>query len=165
MIVVTYWTGTTQKMGNLVLTCKPGESIDVYDPTDACFGPIVITQGKISGGKSSIAIEVPLNLTIKRSELVGKEADILSENKYYLLGPDPLAAIAALGFTREVSLFGCYAYQHDTLPLDMRHEGSQRGWVCVVLGERVGHRVESLESLKDYILSVALDELRKLGAK
>jgi len=152
-------------MGNLVLTRKPGESIDVYDPADPCFGPIVITQGKVGVGKSSIAIDAPKNLVIKRSELVGKEPDILSENKYWLLGPDPLAAIAALGFRREVALFGIMAYQHETLPLDMRHEGSSRGWVCVVLGERVGHRCESLDSLKDYVLGVALQELRKRGAK
>jgi sRNA-binding carbon storage regulator CsrA len=152
-------------MGNLVLTRKPGESIDVYDPADPFFGPIVITQGRVDSGKSSIAIDAPRNLMIKRSEVVGKEADILSENKYWLLGPDPLAAIAAIGFTREVSLFGCNAYQHETLPLDMRHEGSQRGWVCVVVGERVGHRCESLESLKDYVLGVALQELKKRGAK
>ena len=59
-------------MGNLVLTRKPGESIDVYDPADACFGPIVITQGKISGGKSSIAIDAPKTLMSIRSELVVK---------------------------------------------------------------------------------------------
>ena len=152
-------------MGNLVLSRKPGESIEVYDPADPCFGHIIITQGRVGSGKSSIAIDAPRNLMVKRSELVGKEADILSENKYYSLGLNPLAAIAALGFTREVSLFGFHAYQHDTLPLDMRHEGSQRGWVCVVIGDRVGHPVKSLESLKDYMLTVAFDELKKRGAK
>ena len=61
-------------MGNLVLRRKPGESIDVYDPANECFGPIIITQGKISAGTSSIAIDAPRNLVVKRSELVGREA-------------------------------------------------------------------------------------------
>ena len=80
-------------MGNLVLSRKPGESIDIYAPDDECFGPIVITQGKISGGKSSIAIDATRNLMIKRSEISDKQPSI--ENKHYSLGADPIAAIAS----------------------------------------------------------------------
>ena len=87
------------------------------------------------------------------------------ENKYWLLGPDPLAAIAALGFTREMTGFARGIYQHETLALDIQHDGSQRGWVCGVIGERAKHRCESIQSLKDYVLGVALVELRKRGAK
>ncbi len=156
--------GKGYRMGNLVLTRKPGESIDVYDPADACFGPIVITQGKVGSGKSSIAIEAPKHLVIKRSELVGKEPNIPSENKYYSLGPDPIAAIASLGFTRSVGMHGNAAYVHESLPLDMRHY-AQQGWVCVYGGERVVLEPESFTELVSYVLGVALAELRKRGAK
>jgi len=152
-------------MGNLVLTRKPGQSIDVYDPERAEMGVVTIMQGKIRGNKSWIAIDAPKHMLIKRSELVGKEADILSENKYWLLGPDPLAAIAAIGFTREMTGFARGIHQHETLALDIQHDGSQRGWVCGVIGERAEHRCESLGSLKDYVLGVALVELKKRGAK
>jgi len=114
-------------------------------------------------GHGNIDIDSPKQLTIMRSELLGIEDK--PENKYYLLGPDPLAEIEALGFTREMTGFARGIYQHETLPLDMQHEGSQRGWVCGVIGERAKHRCDSLESLKDYVLKVALAELRKRGAK
>jgi sRNA-binding carbon storage regulator CsrA len=143
--------GKGYRMGNLVLTRKPGESIDVYDPADACFGPIVITQGKVGSGKSSIAIAAPKHLMIKRSELVGKEPNIPSDNKYYSLGQDPIAAIAALGFTRSVGMFGVTAYVHESLPLDMRHHGSQEGWVCVLYGETVVLKPESFIELVSFV--------------
>ena len=152
-------------MGSLVLTRKPGESIDIYDPDNAKMGVIVITQGTIRGKHSSIAIDAPRNLMIKRSELVGKEADILSENKYYSLGPDPIAAIKSIGFTQEVGRFGVIAYVHESLPLDMRHHGSQEGWMCVLNGEKVVHEAKSFESLKDYVLGIALAALKSRGAK
>jgi sRNA-binding carbon storage regulator CsrA len=66
-------------MGNLVLTRRPGESIDVYDPNNAALGVIVITQGKITGKHSSIAIDAPRHLAIKRSELGGKGPEQVSE--------------------------------------------------------------------------------------
>jgi sRNA-binding carbon storage regulator CsrA len=66
-------------MGNLVLTRRPGESIDVYDPANAALGVIVITQGKITGKHSSIAIDAPRHLAIKRSELGGKGPEQVSE--------------------------------------------------------------------------------------
>ena len=151
-------------MGNLVLTRKPGESIDIYDPTDDRFGPIVITQGKISGGKASIAIDAPRNLHVKRSEISDKQP--ASENKYYSLGPDPIAAIKSIGFAREVGYAnGITAYVHESLPLDMRHLGSQDGWVCVCNGWELVHEAESFESLKDYVLGVALADLKARGAK
>jgi sRNA-binding carbon storage regulator CsrA len=65
-------------MGNLVLTRRPGESIDVYDPNNAALGVIVITQGKITGKHSSIAIDAPRHLAIKRSELGGKGPEQVS---------------------------------------------------------------------------------------
>ena len=157
-------------MGNLVLTRKPGESIDIYDPNNAAMGVIVITQGTIRGKHSSIAIDAPRNLMIKRSELVGKEADILSENKYYSLGPDPIAAIAALGFTRELTGFALGGYGHESLPMHVRNLSSQEGWVCVSDDFTVNVKcsvdsLESLDSLKDCVLRVALEELRKQAAK
>ena len=148
-------------MGKLVLSRKPGESIDVYDPANECFGPIVITQGKISGGKSSIAIDAPKNVHVKRSEISDKQA----ENKYFWLGSDPLAAIAAIGFTRQVSLFGCYAYRHESLPLDMRHENHRDGWRCVLDGEEVVFAPDSIDALKDFLLGFALATLKARAAK
>ena len=149
-------------MGNLVLTRKPGESIDIYDPNNAAMGVIVITQGTIRGKHSSIAIDAPRHLHVKRSEISDKPA---SENKYYSLGPDPIAAIKSIGFTQEVGRFGVIAYVHESLPLDMRHHGSQEGWMCVLNGEKVVHEAKSFESLKDYVLGVALAALRSRGAK
>ena len=148
-------------MGNLVLTRKPGESIDIYDPDNAAMGVIVITQGTIRGKHSSIAIDAPRHLHVKRSELSKKQP--ASENKYYALGPDPIAAIKSMGFTREVGRFGVLAYVHESLPLDMRHH--QEGWVCVLNGERVVLEPESFQSLKDFILGIALETLKKAGAK
>ena len=150
-------------MGNLVLTREPGESIDIYDPDNAAIGVIVITQGKIRGKHSSIAIDAPRHLHVKRSEISDKPP--ASENKYYSLGPDPIAAIKSIGFTSEVGRFGALAYVHESLPLDMWHHGSQEGWMCVLNGEKVVHEAKSLESLKDYVLGIALAALKSRGAK
>tara|TARA_R110000868_G_scaffold246619_2_gene503215 strand:- start:96 stop:536 length:441 start_codon:yes stop_codon:yes gene_type:complete len=136
-------------MGKLVLSRKPGESFDIYDPERAAMGVITITQGKIGGGKSSIAIDAPRHLHVKRSEISEKQP--ASDNKYFLLGPDPLAAIAALGFTREVAMFGCNAYRHETLPLDMRHENHRDGWRCVLDGETVVLEPESFIELVSFV--------------
>jgi sRNA-binding carbon storage regulator CsrA len=142
-------------MGKLVLTRKPGESIDIYDPADGCFGAIVITQGKISGQHSSIAIEAPRNVHIKRSEISGKE------NKYFALGEDPLAAIAAIGFTREVAMFGCNAYKHESLPLDMRFNDHRDGWRCVLDGDTVVLEPESFIELVTFVFAA----IKVTGAK
>lgn len=136
-------------MGKLVLTRKPGESIDIYDPADGCFGAIVITQGKISGQHSSIAIEAPRNVHIKRSEISGKE----QPNKYFALGEDPLAAISAIGFTREVAMFGCNAYKHESLPLDMRFNDHRDGWRCVLDGDTVVLEPESFIELVTFVFA------------
>lgn len=144
-------------MGKLVLTRKPGESIDIYDPADGCFGAIVITQGKISGQHSSIAIEAPRNVHIKRSEISGKE----QPNKYFALGEDPLAAIAAIGFTREVAMFGCNAYKHESLPLDMRFNDHRDGWRCVLDGDTVVLEPESFIELVTFVFAA----IKVTGAK
>lgn len=144
-------------MGKLVLTRKPGESIDIYDPADGCFGAIVITQGKISGQHSSIAIEAPRNVHIKRSEISGKE----QPNKYFALGEDPLAAIAAIGFTREVAMFGCNAYKHESLPLDMRFNDHRDGWRCVLEGDTVVLEPESFIELVTFVFAA----IKVTGAK
>ena len=89
----------------------------------------------------------------------------MSENKYFLLGDDPLAAIAAIGFTREVSLFGCNAYRHESLPLDMRFENHRDGWRCVLDGEEVVLAPDSIDALKDFLLGFALATLRARAAK
>ena len=69
-------------MGNLVLTREPGESIDIYDPDNAAIGVIVITQGKIRGKHSSIAIDAPRHLHVKRSEISDKKAEpVIEENQ------------------------------------------------------------------------------------
>ena len=69
-------------MGNLVLTRKPGESIDIYDPDNASMGVIVITQGTIRGKHSSIAIDAPRHLHVKRSEISDKKAEpVIEENQ------------------------------------------------------------------------------------
>ena len=146
------------EMGNLVLTRKPGESIDIYDPDNAAVGVIVITQGTIRGKHSSIAIDAPRHLHVKRSEISDKQP--ASVNKYYSLGPDPIAAIKSIGFTREVGRFGVLAYVHESLPLDMRHHGSQEGWMCVLNGERAVLEPESMEELKFCVLGFALEELK-----
>ena len=140
----------------LVVKRNVGQSIHVFD--NGLTVAVVTFKGH---GK--IEIDSPKQLTIMRSELLGIEDN--PENKYFALGPDPLAAIASIGFTREMTGFARNIYQHETLPIDVRHEGSQTGWLCVVIGERVGHRCDSLESLKDYVLGVALQELRKRGVK
>ena len=57
-------------MGKLVLTRKPGESIEIFDPASELV--IVITQGQVRGNKSSIAIDAPRHLEIRRAELAGK---------------------------------------------------------------------------------------------
>lgn len=144
-------------MGKLVLTRKPGESIDIYDPADGCFGAIVITQGKISGQHSSIAIEAPRNVHIKRSEISGKE----QPNKYFALGEDPLAAISAIGFTREVAMFGCNAYKHESLPLDMRFNDHRDGWRCVLDGDTVVLEPESFIELVTFVFAA----IKVTGAK
>lgn len=144
-------------MGKLVLTRKPGESIDIYDPADGCFGAIVITQGKISGQHSLIAIEAPRNVHIKRSEISGKE----QPNKYFALGEDPLAAIAAIGFTREVAMFGCNAYKHESLPLDMRFNDHRDGWRCVLEGDTVVLEPESFIELVTFVFAA----IKVTGAK
>lgn len=144
-------------MGKLVLTRKPGESIDIYDPADGCFGAIVITQGKISGQHSSIAIEAPRNVHIKRSEISGKE----QPNKYFALGEDPLAAISAIGFTREVAMFGCNAYKHESLPLDMRFNDHRDGWRCVLEGDTVVLEPESFIELVTFVFAA----IKVTGAK
>ena len=59
-------------MGKLVLTRKPGERIEIYDPTNEAMGVIVLTQGRLRPGKSSIEIEAPKHFVIKRAELAGK---------------------------------------------------------------------------------------------
>ena len=148
-------------MGNLVLTRKPGKSIDVYDPDRAEMGVVKITQGKIIGNKSSIAIDAPRNLVIKRSELVGKEANILSENKYFSLGPDPIAAIRSIGFTRELTGFARGTYEHESLPLGMRCVGSQQGWVCVLHRETVVLEPESFIELVSFVFQ----SMKMAGAK
>lgn len=95
---------------------------------------------------------------------VGRDLDNLQRNKYFSLGPDPLAAIAALGFTRELTGFARGGYEHETLPLVVRCEGSQEGWFCVH-GRRLKTSVESIDSLKSFVLASCLEELRKRGAK
>jgi len=140
----------------LVVKRNVGQSMHVFD--NGLTVAVVTFKGH---GK--IEIDSPKQLTIMRSELLGIEDK--PENKYFALGPDPLAEIEALGFTREMTGFARNIYQHETLALDMQHDGSQRGWVCGVIGERAEHRCESLESLKDYVLGVALQELKKRGAK
>jgi sRNA-binding carbon storage regulator CsrA len=59
-------------MGKLVLSRKPGESIEIYDPTNEAMGVIILTQRNVRGNKSSIEIEAPKHLIIKRAELAGK---------------------------------------------------------------------------------------------
>lgn len=56
-------------MGKLVLSRKINERIELFDPGNESFGVIVITQGKIRGNKSSISIEAPDNVRVKRAEL------------------------------------------------------------------------------------------------
>jgi sRNA-binding carbon storage regulator CsrA len=63
-------------MGKLVLSRKPGESITITDPTNADFGKIVITQQGIGSGKSSLVIDAPNHIVIKRSELIKKESKV-----------------------------------------------------------------------------------------
>ena len=60
------------EMGKLVLRRKPGESIEIYDPTNEAMGVIVITQRAVGSGRSQIEIDAPNRLVIKRSELAGK---------------------------------------------------------------------------------------------
>lgn len=81
-------------------------------------------------------------------------------NKYFWLGDNPLAAIATLGFTCEVAMFGCNAYKHESLPLDMRHENHRDGWRCVLNGEEVVFAPDSIDGLKDFVLGFALATLR-----
>jgi sRNA-binding carbon storage regulator CsrA len=148
-------------MGNLVLARKPGESIDVYDPAGECFGRIVITQGKIRGNKSSIAINAPGYLSIMRSELL-VEGTSEPVSKYFALGPDPIAAIASIGFTRELKGFARGAYEHESLPIFM---WNRCGWQCHMVGSNAFYVPDSLASLKDYVLQVALAEMKMAGEK
>ena len=59
-------------MGKLVLCRKEGESFELFDPTNEAFGVITITQQRIRGNKSSISIEAPANVRVKRTELATK---------------------------------------------------------------------------------------------
>ena len=154
--------GRDIQMGKLVLRRKPGESIRITHRTDKEAGVILITQRQVGSGRAFLEFEAPEHYLIVRSELIRSSAN---ENKYYSLGPDPIAAIKSIGFTREVGRFGVIAYVHESLPLDMRHHGSQEGWVCVYGGERVVHKPDSFASLAAFAMAVALDELRKRGAK
>ena len=141
----------------LVLRRNNGQSIKIYDPFDGTFGVITVTPM----GHQNIRVEAPKHLAIERVEISDKQA----ENKYFWLGSDPLAAIAAIGFTREVSMFGCYAYRHESLPLDMRHENHRDGWRCVLNGEEVVFEPDSIDALKDFLLGFALATLRARAAK
>lgn len=58
--------------GGLVLSRKPGESFLLFDKRDGTFVPIVITQQKMGGGKSSVHINAPEYIGILRSELAEK---------------------------------------------------------------------------------------------
>ena len=58
--------------GGLVLSRKPGESFQLFDKRDGAFIPIVITQRKMGGGKSSVHINAPEYVGILRSELAVK---------------------------------------------------------------------------------------------
>jgi hypothetical protein len=57
-------------------------------------------------------------------------------NKYFAFGPDPVKAIATVGFTKKVQLFGITAFQHESLPLDMRFSDHETGWELVMDGEK-----------------------------
>ena len=59
-------------MGSLVLRRKPGETIEIYDPSDEAAGVIIITQGSVGSGRSSIHIDAPKRYAIRRSELATK---------------------------------------------------------------------------------------------
>ena len=66
-------------MGKLVLSRKRGESITITDPTNPEFGKIVITQQELGCVKSSLMIEAPNHMIIKRSELVKLKAEVLKD--------------------------------------------------------------------------------------
>ena len=85
----------------------------------------------------------------------------MSENKYFLLGDDPLAAISAIGFTREVAMFGCNAYKHESLPLDMRFNDHRDGWRCVLDGDTVVLEPESFIELVTFVFAA----IKVTGAK
>jgi sRNA-binding carbon storage regulator CsrA len=65
-------------MGKLVVSRKRGESITITDPTNPEFGKIVITQQDLGSGKSSLMIDAPNHIIIKRSELVKLKAEVLT---------------------------------------------------------------------------------------
>ena len=102
-------------------------------------------------------------LLLRRNK--GESLEIFDPNKYFSLGDDPLAAIAAIGFTREVAMFGCNAYRHESLPLDMRFENHRDGWRCVLNGEEVVFAPDSIDGLKDFLLGFALATLKARSAK
>lgn len=60
--------------GGLVLMRKEGESFQLFDRRDGSFTPIVITQQKVHGNRSSLHINAPEYIGIVRSELESKGA-------------------------------------------------------------------------------------------
>lgn len=58
--------------GGLVITRKECESFQLFDRRDGSFTPIVITQQKVHGNRSSLHINAPEYIGIVRSELAVK---------------------------------------------------------------------------------------------
>ncbi len=60
-----------ERIGNLILSRKKGESITIFDPNDGTFQPIKIT---LYSGRASIGVRAAGRLTVIRSELAEPEA-------------------------------------------------------------------------------------------
>jgi sRNA-binding carbon storage regulator CsrA len=58
-----------KEKGGLVLSRKVGESFTLFDRRDGSFVPIVVTQEKIQGNRSSLHIDAPEYIGIVRTEL------------------------------------------------------------------------------------------------
>lgn len=75
----------------------------------------------------------------------------MNNNKYFALGDDPIAAIAAVGFTKPLTGFARGAYQHESLPLDVRFSDHHEGWFVVKNGEEKVHWPASIDSLRVFV--------------
>ena len=62
-------------------------------------------------------------------------------------------------------LFGCNAYKHESLPLDMRFENHRDGWRCVLDGETVVLEPESFIELVSFVFAAIKMAGAKAGAK